>query len=183
MIVVGIDQSLVCTGLVALELRGDTWNVREATCIRTKPDTKASHLYKADQDGLRLDEVSAGLEAFLVRTPGPRLVAMEAPAGAQSATAAKALALAYATVRTTLRMMGIAPLVVQAHHAKKAATGSASATKEDVERAMRQAYTWPDAKRSKPEAEAIADALAVATAALNEPTARAFVDAHRGRAA
>lgn len=183
MIVIGIDGSLTATGVAVIELRGEVWHVREALCVRTKPDAKSTHLYKADQDGVRIDEISVAVEGVLVRTPSPRVVALEAPAGAQSATAAKALALAYGTIRTTLRMVGVTPVMVQAHHAKKAATGLASATKDEVEAAMRKAYAWPSAKHTKPEAEAIADALAVATAALAEPTVRSRVEEARRRAA
>lgn len=183
MIVIGIDGSLTATGVAVIELRGDTWHVREALCVRTKPDAKSTHLYKADQDGLRIDDISIAIEGVLVRYHGPRVVALEAPAGAQSATAAKALALAYGTIRTTLRMVGVTPVMIQAHHAKKAATGSASASKDEVEVAMRARYAWPEAKRTKPEAEAIADALAVASAALAEPMVRSRIEEARRRAA
>ena len=177
MIVVGIDQSLVCTGLAALELRGGVWVCRETSVVRTKPDAKATHLYKADQDGMRIDDIADGVVAFLRRQPKPRLVAMEAPAGAQSASAAKALGLAYGTVRTAVRMAGDQPIVVQAHHAKKAAAGLASATKDEVIAAMRARWMWRP-EGAKPVIEAMGDALAVATCALEEPTVRAMTSAH-----
>jgi Holliday junction resolvasome RuvABC endonuclease subunit len=179
MIVVGIDQSMAACGIAVLELRAGEWRFVEAACIRTKPDPKAKHLYKADQDGMRIDEVSIGIEGVLVRQPRPLLVAVEAPAGSQSVSAAKAMAQAYAVARTTCRMLGLAPIVVQAHHAKKAATGSASATKDEVERAMCLRWAWTPTERAQVAIEAIADALAVATAALDEPTVRAMTAARR----
>jgi len=174
-IVVGIDQSMAACGIAVLELHGDAWRVKATRCIRTKPDPKAKHLYKADQDGLRIDEVSIGIEGMLVSLPRPMLVAIEAPAGSQSVSAAKAMAQAYAVARTTCRMMGVSPIVVQAHHAKKAATGVSGSSKEDVEAAMRKRWAWEPTERAQVAIEAIADALAIATAALDEPTVRAMM--------
>lgn len=167
-----IDGSLTATGMVVLELGPGTERLLAEEFVKTEPDGKSRHVYQADQDGVRVDAVVDGLLALL-RQHAPDVVAIEAPAGSQHANAAKALALVYGALRGALRAVGITPVMVQAHHAKSAATGSKSASKLEVEAAMARRFGL-STTGSKPRKEAIADAAAVACAAMSEPTVQAL---------
>lgn len=168
MILLAIDPSLTATGLVVLDVGAAGERVLEARCVRTKPDHRKRHLYQADQDGERVDAIARALRELLV-AHHPDVIACEAPAGSRRAVSAKALGLAYGCVRGVL--VGVnapMPIMVQAHEARVAATSSKAASKRDVVAAMRARYGVPlDGPRV--EREAIADALAVATAALGSP--------------
>jgi Holliday junction resolvasome RuvABC endonuclease subunit len=167
-----IDPSLTATGLVVVELGPDTERVLEQAFVQTKPDAKSRHVYQADQDGARIDEIADAV-LRLMREHRVDIVACEAPAGSQHANAAKALALAYGAIRGALRAVGMTPIMVQAHHAKKAAAGSQGATKDEVLAAMQRRFSV-EITGSKPRKEAIADALANACAAMGEPTVQAL---------
>jgi Holliday junction resolvasome RuvABC endonuclease subunit len=176
-IVIGIDQSLRATGITTLRAEPGQTFIERARAVITVPDKKSKHLYKADDDGMRVDEIARALiEEIKCAKAGLAthvFVACEAPAGAQSATAAKALGLAYGVVRGVCAVHGMTPVVIQAHHAKKALTGSASASKKEMVDAAREFWgSW--GKQTKPANEAIADAGAVALCALREPTLQAM---------
>lgn len=170
-----IDGSLTATGFVVLEFGAELHDEKllEEGFIATKREKEAKrHTYQADQDGMRIDAIVAEM-LRLIRRHEPHIVAIEAPAGAQHANAAKALALVYGALRGALRALGITPLMVQAHHAKIAAAGHRHSTKESVLAAMQARFritiTGNDKRR-----EAIADALAVACSAMGEPTVQAL---------
>jgi Holliday junction resolvasome RuvABC endonuclease subunit len=168
-----IDGSLTATGFGLVELGPEAELCVGVDFCATKPDTKSRHVYQADQDGARIDDIVDTLLAIL-DAHRPDVVAMEAPAGSQHANSAKALALAYGAMRGALRARGITPLMVQAHHAKKAGAGSKNATKDQVIDAMRARFPSADLSGSKVRREAIADALSVACAAMGEPTVQAM---------
>jgi Holliday junction resolvasome RuvABC endonuclease subunit len=165
-----IDPSLTATGMVVVD---DGVTLVSNLFVATKPDAKSRHVYAADKDGARVDEIADAV-LVMVRGSRPDIVACEAPAGSQHAVSAKALALAYGTIRGALRACGITPVMVQAHHAKKAATGNKGASKDDVVAAM-QARFGVQIGGSKAYREAIADALSVACAAMGEPTVQALM--------
>jgi crossover junction endodeoxyribonuclease RuvC len=178
--ILAIDGSLTATGMAVVHVG----KVLPPACldsafIATEPDAKAKHTYQADKDGLRVDALIDVLLAML-DMHRPDVVAVESPAGSQHANSAKALGLVYGAIRGTLRARGITPIMVQAHHAKAAATGDQHATKSDVVTAM--AARFPEANLSdrtntKKRREAVADALSVACGALAEPTVQALVRA------
>jgi len=167
-----IDGSLTATGF-AVVLAGETESCVSTHFCATKPDAKSRHVYQADQDGSRIDDIVSMLLGIL-DSHRPDVVAMEAPAGSQHANSAKALALAYGAIRGALRARGITPIMVQAHHAKKAGAGTKNATKEQVIEAMTARFPSADITGSKARREAVADALSVACAALEEPTVQAM---------
>ncbi len=171
---IAFDPSLTATGIAVLEL-AEVDRVLHVECVRTKPDKSSRHLYKADEDGERIDSIANRVLALITQYE-PRIAACEAPAGSQHANAAKALALAYATVRTALRAHGVMPMMVQAFEAKIAASGSKKASKEQVREAMRARWGVPEialgSRLADPVQEAIADALAVASCALESRDVR-----------
>lgn len=176
-LVIGIDQSLRATGITTLRAEPGQTFIQRARAVITVPDKKSKHLYQADADGLRVDEIAKALIEEIkhakISLATHVFVACEAPAGAQSAKAMKALGLAYGVVRGVCAVHEMTPIVIQAHHAKKALTGSTSASKEEMVKAAREFWgSW--GKQTKPANEAIADAGAVALCALREPTLQAM---------
>lgn len=171
--ILAIDPSLTATGMVVLEVDAAGARVLDQAFVATKPDTKSRHVYQADKDGTRVDEIARGLLALL-DAHRVHYVATEAPAGSQHAASAKALALAYGVIRGVLFARDITPATVQAHHAKRAATGSPSASKDEVLSAVERRF-GVTIEGSKARREAIADALSVACAALEEPSVQALV--------
>lgn len=162
-----LDPSLTATGLAVLELGPVGEVVLETDVIRpASPDQAVMGLYQAERDGLRVDEIAKRLIA-VVRHWKPTLVAMEAYAGAQDANAIKALALAAGVIRGVLGSHDLRPIMVQARHAKAAATGQLGASKTDVVEAMAARFGPIDGPKVR--REAVADALAVACVALELP--------------
>lgn len=172
-----LDPSLTATGIVVVEFGGGADpSVVHAECVRTEKDSKSRHVYQADQDGARVDKISDALIECFARYL-IIAVACEAPAGAQHANAAKALALAYGTCRAIVRSKGLSPLMVQAHEARIAACGSKAASKAMVEAAMLARWGRPTKSdgRAQVVREAIADALAVAVVGMSSPLVLSFL--------
>lgn len=119
--------------------------------------------------------------AEVLRAGQPDVAVLESPAGAQDYRAATSIALSFGTLRSSLWWARIPVVIVTADHAKKAASGDSSAEKPAVEAAMRRRWATPglwgegEPKRTKLQREAIADALAVATAGLTHATVRALL--------
>lgn len=169
-LVLGLDPSLTCYGWAVLSLDR---RVIAAGCLRTKPDTKSRHTYQADKDGVRLDALARGLLDVL-RTHDVALIACEAPAGAQSATAAKALGQSYGVTRAILVALERHALTIQAHEVKRAIGGSDGATKEEVAAGVEQLTAWRSSASSQPAREGEADAAAVALTAMRSPACDAL---------
>jgi Holliday junction resolvasome RuvABC endonuclease subunit len=180
-----LDPSLTATGLAVLRLAivdgAWSWRVAHAECIRTEPDTRSRHLYQADQDGQRVDLIAHAL-LRVIEEYRPALAATEAPAGSQHAISAKALGLAYGVVRAVCCARRLPVLTVQAHEARIAATGSKSASKDDVGAAMARRFGY-QIHGTKVAREAIGDALAVGAVAVQSDTARSLVETLSQRSA
>lgn len=186
-LIVGFDGSLTAFGwsIVMIE---DRPRVILAGCICTKPDAKSSHQYAADKDGVRVDEIAAGLLGVLrdhVKSHdmatrwnlGERwgvLVAIEAPAGAQHAASAKALGLAYGIARTVCMAEGHSPITVQAHEVKRVCGGSNGASKQEVADGVHRLTGWRSTAKTGPAREGESDAVGVALTAMRHPVASAL---------
>lgn len=166
--IMGLDPSIAAFGWCVLEL--EPARVVTLGTVRTAKGTAGRHVYRADDDGIRIDTI-AGVLVREARAHGVRLIAAEAPAGAQSAVAAKAMGQAYALARTVGVALGIRVITVQAHEPRTLLCGSKLASKADVEAALRELY--PEAgpmleagrRVAAPVREGAFDALAVAHAA------------------
>ena len=66
-----IDPSLTATGFAVVELSGDAENVLRLDFVATKPDTKSRHVYQADKDGARVDDIVRGGETTFVKLSRP----------------------------------------------------------------------------------------------------------------
>jgi Holliday junction resolvasome RuvABC endonuclease subunit len=176
--ILALDPSLTATGLAVLRLSLEdgewAWRVAHVECVRTEPDARSRHLYQADQDGQRVDKIATAILAAIDRHR-PSLAATEAPAGSQHAISAKAFGLAYGCVRAACVSRRLPVLTVQAHEARIAATGTKSASKDNVGAAMAMRFCF-DIQGTKVAREAIGDALAVGAVAVQSDTARSLVE-------
>jgi len=178
--IVGLDGSLTAFGWSIVVLSPSAGlTVIEAGCVRTKPDPRSRHLYAADSDGARVDAIATVVLDVIARAPaalqgaGGRLVAIEAPAGSQHASAAKALGLAYGISRTACVAHGLVPITVQAHEVRAAIGGGKTASKADVAAGVERMTGWVSTARTKPSREGESDAVAVALTASRHPLAAA----------
>lgn len=170
-IYIGVDQSITACGIAVV--RGV--EVLHSSCTLTAPDDAVS---KAEDDGRRVDAIVRDFvaayrlaqhegRAVLYKPQEDIVVAIEAPAGSQSAVSAKCMGLAYGAIRGACYALGVVPRVVTARDAKEALTGSPFSTKKVVQLHARRVFgvvwEWPrNAKRrTAREREAIADALAI----------------------
>ena len=166
-IVLGLDGSMTAFGWAALRL-GESHELDEPVglgCVRTSKEAAARHVYMADDDGRRLDEIADVLIAA-VQLYEPRLIVIEAPAGAQHANSAKALGLSYGLSRTLARCFDVPCITVQAEEPRRVLVGRRNASKTEMEDWCLS--RWPTSlgllrpKASKPEREGAFDALTVA---------------------
>jgi len=190
-IYIGVDQSIAACGVAVV--RGI--EVLHSSCTLTAPDDGsfrvgridqdvASVLFvisepptKAEDDGRRVDAVVRDFvaayrlaqhegRAVLYKPQEDIVVAIEAPAGSQSAVSAKCMGLAYGAIRGACYALGVVPRVVTARDAKEALTGSPFTAKVRVQMHAVRVFGggWQvdkGKKRTKVEREAIADALAI----------------------
>ena len=169
-IYIGVDQSITACGIAVV--RGI--EVLHSSCTLTEPDDTLS---KAEDDGRRVDAIVRDFvaayrlaqhegRAILYKPQEDIVIAIEAPAGSQSAVSAKCMGLAYGAIRGACYALGVAPKVVTARDAKKALTGNPGATKLDVVLVAegRHGPGWEFVKGellTMRERQAIADALAI----------------------
>lgn len=167
--VLACDPSLTAFGWAVFRVgpRPEADALVECGCVRTAPDAKARHVYQADEDGRRVDEIAERLAEVIGRWKVAMVVA-EAPAGSQHANAAKALGLSAGVLRGVVVARGLRALTVQAHEARIAACGSKGASKADIERAMDNRFgcitgfgAGVGERAAAPVREAVADACAV----------------------
>ena len=180
-IYIGVDQSITACGVAVV--RGV--EVLHSSCTLTLPDDggfkvgRKNPPTKAEDDGRRVDAIvrdfvaayrlaqHAG-RAVLYKPQEDIVIAIEAPAGSQSAVSAKCMGLAYGAIRGACYALGVVPKVVTAQDAKKALTGSPTATKLAVQTVAGITFgnsfryvSGSMKKRTAKECEAVADALAI----------------------
>ena len=169
-IYIGVDQSITACGIAVV--RGV--EVLHSSCTLTLPEDTLS---KAEDDGRRADAIVRDFvaayrlaqhegRAILYKLQEDIVIAIEAPAGSQSAVSAKCMGLAYGAIRGACYALGVAPSVVTARDAKAALTGSPFTAKVRVQMHAERVFGggWQvdkGKKRTKVEREAIADALAI----------------------
>lgn len=156
--ILALDPSLTCFGWLLAHPDG---TILTAGATRTQPQAKKRHIFQADDDARRTDELLACLIGLATsyKVTG---IASEQPAGAQSATAAKALGISLAVVVAVARAAGpIEVRWVRAVDAKKALAGTANASKNEMVAAAVRCGVPIIPYGPKPLREAIADAYGV----------------------
>jgi Holliday junction resolvasome RuvABC endonuclease subunit len=169
MIVLGLDPSLTAYGWAIVDRDVKPPNVIAAGCIRTEKDGRKQHMYQADQDAQRIVLLAHGIGSALqqaMKLPQaltqPVRVVCEAPAGAQHATAAKALGQSLGVTLGVLVTRGVGVRFVQAHEVKRSLGGAKDASKDAVAAGVLARAQWASTASTKPAREAEADAAAVA---------------------
>lgn len=148
-----IDPSLRCTGIVCWRANG---TVVTARTVRTEKESKKRRIYVGDDDCRRLAMLENVLKALMLE--GYRFAIAEQPAGSQSYRGAKAEGMMLGVLTG---VFGLAVRWVQARDVKKAATGRYKAEKNEMVEWAKLHYPETMAlQKTKPEREAIADALA-----------------------
>lgn len=161
--IIGLDPSVRAYGWALLRL-DHMPHVLDAGCILTERDEDAA--YRFEDDGARIDAIAQTLLRVFARAMqlGPLCVAMEAPAGSQSATSAKMLGFAYAITRTLCIARNVRPIAIRAAEVKLAIAGDKDAEKLRVAEGVERVTGWTSSAKSPAEREAEADAVAVALA-------------------
>jgi crossover junction endodeoxyribonuclease RuvC len=170
-IVLGVDPSLCNTGIAAVELLADGERVLETLVVRTAPSAKKRRVLVGDDNVRRISEIAEALDAAIQRHRPVALV-VEAPAGSKGAQAARALALALATVVTVARLRGLPLVQVQPLDVKRAVCGAKSADKGEIILAIERRHpevVWPSPASV---IEHAADAVGAVVAALGTDTLR-----------
>lgn len=180
--ILGIDPGLRATGWAVLELVPEGVRPIDVGVITTASTSKKRGLYQADDDARCLEVLARGLEEAIDRHR-PACAAAEAPGSAKGSRARSAMAYGYGVAVLTVRARtGALPLSIQVQAAKEAATGRASASKDDVAAGVRAQLGVDGAAALEALLEGIRpklhehayDASAVALAALDSDVVRAL---------
>lgn len=139
---IAVDPSLRGTGWAILNFR--TGQIIAAGVIVTKAPTarEKRQMLAGEYDGRDGLQVFMGIDAVMQRWR-PILSVVESPAGAQSFNGAKSIHRAQqATLDAIYRHLRALPIFISYAQVQKLATGKKSATKQEVEAAVRA--LWPD---------------------------------------
>jgi Holliday junction resolvasome RuvABC endonuclease subunit len=138
--ILGIDPSLTGTGWCVMQKESGVWKVVDKRILKTSPATKKKRIYKADDDARRIRYIFEGLTDVVQKYSIP-LVVTEAPSGGgKSASAVKGMAFATAIVACLAEAHDLALVTVTAQASKKHNCGRATASKEEMQKAVAQRY-------------------------------------------
>jgi Holliday junction resolvasome RuvABC endonuclease subunit len=119
---------------------GRLWKVIDKGILKTKPETKKKRIYKADDDARRIRFIFEGLSDVVHKYEIP-LAVTEAPSGGgKSASAVKGMAFATAIVACLAEAHDLALVTVTAQASKKHNCGKATASKEEMQKAVAKLY-------------------------------------------
>lgn len=156
MTTLALDPSLRCTGWAIFDTTQEPALLIAAGTIKTEKQARL----KTVSDILRTQTITRELIG-VIQHHDVREVVTEWRGGSQSAAAAAALAIANTIVLVICEIMEIDINAMPASDAKKAVTGNRFAKKEEVIEAVTKAYDFKSYAHTKPEREAIADAIAI----------------------
>lgn len=111
--------------------------------------TKQKLLRVADDDTQRITQLSSGLSRVISENGIKGVFAELPPSASQSAVAAKALGMAVALTVATLSVHKIPVEWATPNEVKKALTGKANASKEEIMAAVCKKYNWAITEKSK----------------------------------
>ena len=185
MIVLGIDPALRHTGWAAVLLVGDSLDVLDCGCVRTRNDK--DRRLQADRD-LEASQMIARVIAEQLDKWKPAAILAEAYTGSMSARSARTSGLVWGAISATALSHGDVPIRLASPAAlKREATGVNNASKKAVAEAVRKRSTWgPTAQISfaaqtvKEAREDINDAVAAVWALRRDEAVRAAQRMHRG---
>lgn len=174
--ILGIDPGLANTGIAVLAAPASRSKMlRHLDTVTTKPPVRRRRLRQADSDADRLGFILAGI-AQAIDDYDPVLVVYEAPTGGRSARGVKSLAYVVGGLVALCGERQVPCLSVTPAEAKRALTGSPTASKADMIIAAKDvapSRRW--AKLRKGQLDHAADAVAVATIGLRSEIVRAVL--------
>ena len=176
--ILGIDSGFATFGMATLEVR-DVVTARYVTTVRTKASAKKARMHSADDTVRRIRELYDSMRRECIV---PDIVAVEQFSDPRKGSSAK-IGMAYGLVIAYAREIDAPLVLVSPQEAKREVTGKPSASKSEVEAAVKLRYDDEKSRLTIEEFEwkvpASArehgfDALAVATAALRSDVAVAI---------
>jgi Holliday junction resolvasome RuvABC endonuclease subunit len=158
------DPSMTGWGWVVLSPEGPT--ILDHGTIKTKSEAKVRRIRKGDDKVRRVHDLNTVL-IKQIRRYKVNYIISELPHGSKSATAAVMIGIVAGMIQTYSDLLGIPIEWYSENDAKQAVLGKNSATKQEIIDAISEEYEvdWPKHKYQK---EAVADAMAIYHAALQQ---------------
>lgn len=168
-LVLGCDTGLAHFGWALVELRRDSEEVIAMGVIVTEPSDKKARVLAACDDFRRGREIASGLAQVLAdhdadgenaRATKPHAVCYEAISLPRNARTSAQIGIAFGTLAALAEQYQLPAHEVSPQALKKALTGSGSATKEQIGRALATRYSLaftPEGKRKKGDAAGITE--------------------------
>ena len=143
-----LDLALTNTGYVVAAVQDDKDNIIEVGTIRTPASSakqaKATKQTVGEMDWGRSNKLAQELHNVILRQ-NIKHVYVECPTGgSKSSRAAKAMALAKGTAAAVCSTQQLPATLFTPQHAKRAATGSPNATKDEVKTAILKEFSYYD---------------------------------------
>lgn len=175
--IVGIDSGLATFGYCIVRL-GEPDVVENVQVLRTERSAEKRRIRVADDTADRISYLAGELHEVLKRTPDVVALCVEAvalPYGKLQTSVVSALGRARGIVDTLAVVHGLPVVEEQPQFLKKLATGTKSASKEDVQTALEARFPelgalWPPQKTLR---EHAGDAVAAALAGLQSDVVKA----------
>ena len=151
------DPSFTAWGWVVID-----WNgmIKAGGCIKTQPEHKKRHIYKADDTRRRISEINYELKR-IIREYHINYLLSESVHGSQNANAAVMIGAVTGITQTISDCLEIPLECYTERDAKKCLLGKVAATKLETIEAIDNEYSVPIWTRIKYQDEAMADALAI----------------------
>ena len=171
----GIDPSLRNTGWAVIDCDGSGEFLVDAGCIKTVKGAKTLHTTLCEDDTARTDKISSGI-ADVVEKYNVLMSAIEGRAGSRNSRSAEAMTMAFATVMTSLHLVGVSRMIISPMKAKSIVShhikGRTKETIKDEVIYRLGAAKWQEALEGIPrkQHEHCFDAAAVALASLGHPS-------------
>jgi len=164
--ILALDISFTATGVMVFDLRG---NPIYGDCIKTEATAKKRKIRQMESDHERVTRIVENLNILHKEYNFCAVVGEVPPGFSKSARSATTLGIAKATFWTWSLMLKLPFISITPLEAKRAVCGNNNASKEDVQKAIRN--LWKDF--SFPQVgyilEAVCDAGAAFIAAKNDP--------------
>lgn len=190
-LILGIDPGFASLGFAVLRLEAAGPEVVTLGVVRTKKSDKKQRVLAADDNIRRCREIARPLDSLMtfgtsgyvpraLRDPGDdravRLVCAEKMSFPRNASAAAKMAMSWGMIVANLEHYGLPLLQASPQDVKRRVTGSASASKEEVQAALKKRFGRGLGRMVKAlpegEHEHAFDALASAVACLDSEEGR-----------
>lgn len=179
MIVLGIDPGFANSGYAVVRLHPDREELLALGVFCTKKATAKRHVLQAEDNFERARAISQWLRATMFSWQ-PQVIAFEAQSHMRNASSAAKVALAYGVLAGCMEGDQIPAVSPTPQAIKKSLTGRSSATKSEVERAVRERFgaeaasTFAELEKQIPKTrrEHAFDAAAVILASLDSEVVR-----------